>query len=78
MKKTATVPALHAEQALSIAESDARSVYRDLSVYRISLELDDDGWHVDYLLRDRGMKGGGPHYVIDPYSGVIASKRYEQ
>jgi hypothetical protein len=78
LKKTVNTPPLSADRALNIAETDARMFYRDLSAYRISLELEDDGWHVDYSLRDRRLKGGGPHYVIDANSGVIASKRYEQ
>jgi hypothetical protein len=33
---------------------------------------------VDFDLKDVGNRGGGPHYVIDPDSGEIKSKRYEQ
>ena len=40
--------------------------------------LEDDGWHVDYELKDPRLKGGGPHYIIDPHTGAILSKRYEQ
>jgi hypothetical protein len=65
-------------QALAIAQTDAARAYRDLSLYRIQLELEDDGWHVDYDLKDPRLKGGGPHYVIDAQSGAIVSKRYEQ
>jgi hypothetical protein len=65
-------------QALAIAQADALLAYRDLSSYRIQLVLEDDGWHVDYDLKDTRLKGGGPHYVIDPVSGAILSKRYEQ
>jgi hypothetical protein len=52
--------------------------YRDLSAYRIQLVLEDDGWHVDYELKDPNLKGGGPHYLIDARTGAILSKRYEQ
>ena len=63
---------------LTIAQADANRVYRDLSLYRIQLVLEDDGWHVDYDLKDPRLKGGGPHYVIDPHNGAILTKRYEQ
>lgn len=61
-----------------MAQADAETAYRDLSVYRIQLVLEADGWHVDYELKDPRLKGGGPHYVIDAVSGMIVSKRYEQ
>ena len=61
-----------------IAQADALNVYRDLSMYRIQLELEIDGWHVDYDLKDPKHKGGGPHYVIDAFTGTIVSKKYEQ
>ena len=69
---------LAAEQALAIAQSDAAHAYRDLTPYCIRLKLEEDGWHIDYELKDPGLKGGGPHYVIDRFSGAILSKRYEQ
>jgi len=53
-------------------------VYRDLSVYRIQLVLEDDGWHVDYELKNPRLKGGGPHYIIDAHTGALISKRYDQ
>jgi hypothetical protein len=61
-----------------IAQADASRAYRGLSTYRIQLVLEDDGWHVDYELKDPNLKGGGPHYLIDARTGVILSKRYEQ
>jgi hypothetical protein len=69
---------LSGERVLTIAQADASRAYRDLSVYRIQLVLEDDGWHVDYDLKDAKLKGGGPHYVIDASSGAIIAKRYEQ
>ncbi len=69
---------LAGDQVLTIAQGDASRVYRDLSTYRIQIVLEDDGWHVDYELKDPGLKGGGPHYVIDAQTGAILSKRYEQ
>lgn len=69
---------LAGDQALAVAQRDASRVYRDLSPYRIQLVLEDDGWHVDYELKNPQLKGGGPHYVIDAQTGAIVSKRYEQ
>lgn len=66
------------DQALAIAQADARGAYRDLSGYRIQISLEGDGWHVDYELKDPRRKGGGPHYIVDATTGAIASKRYEQ
>lgn len=71
-------PALAGDQALAIAQADAAKAYRDLSMYRIQLVLENDGWHVDYELKDPRLKGGGPHYIIDAVSGVVLMKRYEQ
>lgn len=71
-------PLLSGDRVLAIAEADARTAYRDLTPYRISLALEADGWHVDYDLKDPRHKGGGPHYVIDARTGAILSKRYEQ
>jgi hypothetical protein len=73
-----SVTSLAGDQALAIAQADAVRVYRDLSPYRIQLSLEDDGWHVDYNLKDPRLKGGGPHYIIDAHTGTILSKRYEQ
>ena len=63
--------------ALKIAQTDAERVYRDLFLYRISISLEDDGWRVDYELKDPDLNGGGPHYLIDADSGEIVSKRYD-
>jgi uncharacterized membrane protein YkoI len=66
------------DQALRIARTDAESAYRDLSIYRIAISLDENTWLVDYELKDPELQGGGPHYVIDARTGAILSKRYEQ
>ena len=73
-----TQPILAADQILTFAQADAVRAYGDLSVYSVRLALEDDGWHVDYDLRDPRMKGGGPHYILDPNTGAILTKRYEQ
>lgn len=72
-------PAIAGDQALRIAQADAAKAYRDdLSLYSIRLSLEEDGWHIDYELKNPKLKGGGPHYVIDPVAGAIKSKVYEQ
>ncbi len=67
-----------ADQILRVAQGDAAQAYGDLSHFRVSLALADDGWHVDYELVDPQLNGGGPHYVIDTARGTILAKRYEQ
>ena len=69
---------LAGDQELAIAQADAARVYRDLSVYRIQLVLEDDGWHFDYELKNLRLKGGGPHYMIDAHAEALISRRYEQ
>jgi hypothetical protein len=69
---------ISSDQALRIARLDAEKAYRDLTPFFVQVELDDDGWHVDYELKDRQSNGGGPHYVIDAQTEVILVKRYEQ
>jgi hypothetical protein len=71
-------PRITSDQALRTARLDAETAYRDLSVYRIHVSLERDGWHVDYELKDAHAQGGGPHYVIDPVNGKVLSKEYEQ
>ena len=78
MSATVSTPAISRQQAIAIAETDALPVYGDLNDLTLEVALHDDGWHVDYWLRKRRHAGGGPHYVIDPASGVILRKRYEQ
>jgi hypothetical protein len=76
--RTSNAAVLGGDRVLAIAQADAMRMYRDLSAYRIQLVLEDDGWHVDYELKDPRLKGGGPHYVMDAHTGTILSKRYEQ
>jgi len=65
-------------EVLRIAHQDAQAAYGDLSGYKITLRPSTDGWHVDYDLTDPLSAGGGPHYVIDPHTGDILARRYEQ
>ena len=66
------------DEALKIARLDAERIYRDLTPYRVLLELHEEGWHVDYELRNAQAQGGGAHYVIDAQTGTIRTKKYEQ
>ncbi|MBI3823295.1 MAG: hypothetical protein HY289_11550 [Planctomycetes bacterium] len=75
---SASGTALTVAEVLRIADQDARAVYRDLSELKITLTPCPDGWHVDYDLTDPLSAGGGPHYVIDPQTGEILTRRYEQ
>jgi len=74
----ASQPMIASDQILRIARLDAEQAYRDLSPYRISLAMEADGWHVDYDLKNPNLNGGGPHYLIDPVTGKILFKSYEQ
>jgi hypothetical protein len=64
--------------AREIANNDARSVYRDLSIYKVNVKLRSGKWYVDYNLEREAMAGGGPHYVISGTTGDIVERRYEQ
>ncbi len=77
MPATIAAPSITSDQALKIARLDAERVYRDLGPYRASVSLEQDGWHVDYELKDSHLQGGGPHYVIAA-DGAILAKQYEQ
>lgn len=70
--------AISSDQALRIARLDAETVYRDLTPYRAIVDLEEDGWHVWYELRDRSAQGGGAEYTIDKSSGKILKKKYQQ
>jgi len=71
-------PPLSSDEVLRIARLDAERAYRDLTPFRISMSLENDGWHVDFELKDPQLNGGGPHYVIHPATGALLTKRYEQ
>ena len=69
---------LPADEVLRVARKDAERVYKDLERFRISLFLEPDGWHIEYVLTEPFVAGGGPHYLIDPKTGMILSKTYYQ
>jgi len=65
-------------KALEIADENAGRFYRDLSVYDVLIRLEDNNWHVDYILKDKNLDGGGPHYIISAATGEISDMRFEQ
>jgi hypothetical protein len=78
MSVTTSEQPIAGDRALSIAQADALRAYEDLSSYSIRLSLEEDGWNMDYELKDQRLKDGGPHYLIDPATGAILTKRYDQ
>ena len=76
MADTARTLAPH--DVLRIAHTDAERMYGDMSDLAITLRLEADGWHVEYMPSRPGWQGGGPYYVIDPVDGTIISKKYYQ
>jgi hypothetical protein len=73
-----TARPLTCDEVLRIAREDAERVYKDLARFRIAVFLEPDGWHVEYALAKPFVAGGGPHYVIDPVTGAILSKKHYQ
>ena len=64
------------DQIIEVAREDAKTKYRDLSVYDIEATQDGGNWHVVFVLKG-DLDGGGPEYVIDA-QGKILSKKYYQ
>lgn len=64
--------------ATAVATEDAKQAYRDLSAYAVEAHVSDGDWTVDFRLKEKGLKGGGPHYVVDGETGAIKTKRYDQ
>jgi hypothetical protein len=56
---------------------DAVHAYGDVSQFRETAVLRDDGWHVDCELVDTHVNGDGSHYIVDAASDMIESKRNE-
>lgn len=78
MSAPAVAPTVSRQQAIALAEADALPVYGDLDGLTLEVVLADDGWHVDYWVRQPRVAGGGPHYIIDAHTGAILSKKYYQ
>ncbi len=65
------------KQAIEIATQDARTAYRDLSLYDVVAIEKDGQWRVTFVLKDKESQGGGAQYLISA-DGQIVSKRYYQ
>lgn len=63
------------ETAILIARGDAVDNYK-LSDYNITVEDQPDAWRVVFKLKDPGMVGGGPDYLIDKKTGKILKAAY--
>jgi uncharacterized membrane protein YkoI len=66
------------EEIKAIAIADAARVYRDLDLYRISIVKKPAVWELTFIFKNEEMDGGGPYYEIDPETGTILKKRYDQ
>jgi hypothetical protein len=66
------------EGALKIAHDDASTQYRDLSIYDVTIELEGENWKIEYELKNKNSRGGGPHYLISAETGTIVKKTYYQ
>lgn len=78
MTTTERVPAVTSQRAFIIAMADAERAYRRTEHFKIEIKLEDDGWHIDFEIKDPFSCGGGPHYIIDATTGTITWKRYDQ
>jgi hypothetical protein len=63
------------EEALEVAQQDAARAYGDLSLYRVDVRLESDGWNIEYWFKDPNVNGGGPHYLIDEQTGGFCPRR---
>jgi hypothetical protein len=66
------------KEAIALATKNAATAYSDLSIYDIQAKLDSGIWHVDFMLKNKEMNGGGPHYKISEKTGKIISAVFEQ
>ncbi len=70
--------AVNKQEALRIANEDAKSITGPFSIYDVIIELEHSNWKIDYELKDKNAQGGGPHYLISHETGEIISRRFEQ
>ncbi len=64
------------ETAILIAKGDALREYNKLSDYDITVEDQPNAWRIVFKLKDPGMVGGGPDYLIDKKTGKILKAAY--
>ncbi len=66
---------INRETAILIAKGDAIEDYT-LSVYNIIADEQPDTWRIVFRLKDPGVLGGGPDYLIDKKTGKILNATY--
>lgn len=67
--------AVSKETAVLIAKGDASQAYT-LSAYDIRTYEQSTAWRVVFELKEPGVDGGGPDYLIDKETGKILSATY--
>jgi hypothetical protein len=63
------------ETAILIAKGDAIENYT-VSSYEIIADEQPGGWRIIFKLKDPGVTGGGPDYLIDKQTGKILHATY--
>jgi len=63
------------ETATLIAKGDAVDNYQ-LSDYDITVEERPESWRIVFKLKDPGLVGGGPDYLIEKKTGKILKANY--
>ena len=69
---------ISAEQALEIAQIDAKEVYGDLIVFEATIDTVDTQWKIDFHSLDTAQVKEGPHYLVARRGGKIVMKYYPQ
>lgn len=67
--------AITKETAILIARGDAVDNYA-VKIYDIIAEEQSDGWRIVFKLKDPGVHGAGPDYLIDKKTGKILNATY--
>lgn len=67
--------AISRQTAILIAKGDAVENYT-LSVYDIICDEQPEAWRIVFKLKDPGVHGGGPDYLIDKNTGKILNATY--
>ena len=66
------------ESAIAIAKEDAAKAFKSLEAFDIFACETKRAWYVLFELKDGGLDGGAPIYVIDKKAGTILRKTYYQ
>jgi hypothetical protein len=65
-------------RAREVATRKVRELGYDPDSYAVRLERDSTSWHVLYLPKERGVRGGGFEVIIDKRSYQVQNVRYYQ